>query len=399
MTGRELAALLSAEAPRHGVREAAVGLLCDGATTTACYGDGVTADTRFLVGSLTKPMVATVLARFASAGRLSLDDPASVRVPELRGCDWAERSTLRDLLANRSGLPLSAALEFGFESRREEDDGALARFAAEVAAATPTPGIWSYSNAGWSLLGRAVETAADATWEEAMRAELATTLPDATFASADGLPGRAYAPAGTRVASTIADLLRFAALHLDDPSLAVLREVHAETAIHGWLDAWCLGWARFDWPGGPVWGWDGVIGGARTVLRLVPEQRGAVAFAANDGAGRALYRAVLPHVMADAFGITQPPLRLEPTLGAGNLSRFAGVYAWPDEQVVVTATEDGLVVTSADGEQHARPLDGRTVVVDAADPDTPTISFGAFDAAGRPHVLYVMIWGFPRVGA
>jgi hypothetical protein len=30
-------------------------------------------------------------------------------------------------------------------------------------------------------------------------------------------------------------------------------------------------------------------------------------------------------------------------------------------------------------------------------PDNPTVTFGAFDAIGRPRVLYVMLWGLPRV--
>ena len=32
--------------------------------------------------------------------------------------------------------------------------------------------------------------------------------------------------------------------------------------------------------------------------------------------------------------------------------------------------------------------------IDAADPDTPTVAFDAFDAAGRPQVLYLMLWDF-----
>jgi len=48
----------------------------------------------------------------------------------------------------------------------------------------------------------------------------------------------------------------------------VLRATHAPVRIHGWLDAWCLGWARFDWQGGPVWGWDGLISGSRAILFL-----------------------------------------------------------------------------------------------------------------------------------
>ena len=31
------------------------------------------------------------------------------------------------------------------------------------------------------------------------------------------------------------------------------------------------------------------------------------------------------------------------------------------------------------------------------DPDNPTVTFGAFDAAGRPNVLYDMLWGLSRL--
>jgi hypothetical protein len=31
-------------------------------------------------------------------------------------------------------------------------------------------------------------------------------------------------------------------------------------------------------------------------------------------------------------------------------------------------------------------------------PDNPTVTFGAFDVAGRPRVLYDMLWGLPRLG-
>jgi CubicO group peptidase (beta-lactamase class C family) len=72
----ELAALLSTHAPRHDVPGAALGFLCDGTTTCAYH--GVAADAQFPIGSLTKPMVATVVTRLACAGRLSLDDPATV---------------------------------------------------------------------------------------------------------------------------------------------------------------------------------------------------------------------------------------------------------------------------------------------------------------------------------
>jgi CubicO group peptidase (beta-lactamase class C family) len=426
MDESDLTALLRQHASQHSVPGAAVGILREEVVTAAYNGVAdvttgvpVTPETGFAVGSLTKPMVATVIERLADAGRLSLDDPVAAHVPELRGGGWAERATVRDLLANRSGLPLRAGLEFDFAGRADVDDGALSRLAADAAAGVPAGSFWSYTNLGWCLLGRVIETATGAAWEEAMRRQFSGVgMWETSFATggaprrrargheiaADGpvplepLVGRAYAPAGATCVSTVTDLLRFAALHLEDASLAVLRTVQAEVSIHGWLDAWCLGWAWFDWDGGQVWGWDGLVNGQRSVLRIVPEQRAAIVLMTNSSTGRAMYRSLFPELMRSQFGITVPPLRLDARPGvAGDLSRFVGVYAWPDRQVKVTATDSGLLIESEQGATEGLPLDERTFLVDVTDPDTPTLTFGAFDAAGRPCVLYDMLWGLPRL--
>lgn len=126
-------------------------------------------------------------------------------------------------------------------------------------------------------------------------------------------------------------------------------ETHEQIRIHAWLDAWCLGCARFDWGGGPVWGWDGLISGQRSVLRLVPDSGGAAVFA-----------------------------------------------AWPDRRWDVTATDACLVLHCEGRSVEGLPLDGRTFLIDRDDPDTPTATFGGFDDDGRPGVLYEMLWGLPR---
>ena len=152
-------------------------------------------------------------------------------------------------------------------------------------------------------------------------------------------------------------------------------------------------------PGAQVWGWDGLINGERSVLRIVPGQQAAVVLVTNSSTGRAMYRSLFADLMGSMFGISVPPLRLEATVrAAGDLSRFAGVYAWPDRQVEVTATANGLLIKSEDRETQALPLDERTFLVDPANPDNPTVTFGAFDTAGRPQVLYEMLWGLPRLG-
>ncbi len=53
--------------------------------------------------------------------------------------------------------------------------------------------------------------------------------------------------------------------------------------------------------------------------------------------------------------------------------------------------------TKAELELRAQ-IDERTFLVDPTDPDNPTVTFAEFDGAGRPRVLYVMLWGLPRVG-
>jgi CubicO group peptidase (beta-lactamase class C family) len=421
---RGLTSLLREHASRYSVPGAALGILRDGEVSCAYWGvedtnirAPVTAATRFAVGSLGKSMVATAIARLAAEAQLSLDDPAAAHVPELRGT-WGEQATMHDLLANRSRVPLSEELEFsGFEG---EDDEVLGRFAAAVAKGEPTAGLWSYTNAGWCLLGRAIEKITGLTWEDAMVATLLSPvgMDETTFTTSEQdepraagytitaeevTPSepwapRALGPAGSTLLSTVGDMVRFARLHLEDQSLAALRTPQATVRIHGWLDAWCLGWAQFDWDQGPVWGWDGVIGGQRSVLRLMPERGGAVVLLTNGSTGRAASRSLFGELLKEWFEIDAPALSLEPSArAAGDLSRFAGVYAWPDRSWTVQASDTELVLEGDGRTVVALPLNDNSFLVDAADPDEPSITFGAFDNSGRPGVLYDMLWGLPRV--
>jgi CubicO group peptidase (beta-lactamase class C family) len=384
--------LLDDHARRHSIPGAVVGVLRNGEVETASF--GAAAETRFAIGSLGKSMLATAFA----LGGVPLDDPVTAHVPELRAASWAERTSLRDLLANRSRVPLLAELEL---ADLGTDDDVLSRFAARLGREEPKADYWSYSNAGWCVLGRALETITGLTFEDALRATVLDPLgleetvfteqPAATWAP------RTLGPAGSTLLSTAADLLRFAERHLDDPALEQLRVPHAEISLYGWLDAWCLGWARFDWAGGPVWGWDGVMPEQRAVLRLLPDARGAVALLTSSDAGRALYRSLFPELLA-GFGVRMTEPRLEPDpRAAGDLSRFEGGYAWPDRRWEVTATDTGLVLDGPEGVLDAVAIDDSTFLTDPNDPDTPTVTFAGFDGTGRPRVLYRMIWGLPRV--
>ena len=299
-----------------------------------------------------------------------------------------------------------------------DDDLALARLVEEVAGEAPSGEHWSYANVGWCVLGRAIETVTGVVWEEAMPRLLTPVgLSETTWTTSaiddravghDASPGgpvpvepllcRAFSPAGATIASTLEDMLRFAAWHLADSVPASLRVIHADVSIHGWFEAWGLGLGRFDWNGVEVWGWDGVVNGQRSVLRLLPDRNGAVVVLSNGSAGRAMARSVLAEAVPACFGVDVAPVRLDPLPDVPEqLTAYAGVYGWPDRRVVVSESTRGLLVTEDGVAREAVPLDRRTFLVDRDDPDTPTITFGDFDRTGQPGVLYDMVWGLGRL--
>src|SRR5690242_15307004 len=200
--------------------------------------------------------------------------------------------------------------------------------------------------------------------------------------------------------STCGDLLQFASLHLSDPALAVLRDRQGAPRIHGWFDDWCLGWAWFDWDGGPAWGWDSVLPGERAVLRLFPDRQTAVVMLANSDNGRAMYRSLFAELMPTLCGVDVPPMSLNPEArhgAGGDFSPFAGSYAWPDRRIDVTSAAGFLELADDDGKVEARWVDEGIFLIDPSDPDTPTVTFGRLDSSGRPQALYAMLWGLPRV--
>jgi D-alanyl-D-alanine carboxypeptidase len=123
----------------------------------------VTPETRFNIASIGKVFTATAVLRLVEQGKLSLDDTLADRVPAYPHRDSAAKITLRHLLTHSAGLGAWDGREHGGISPTE-------------AAATMTeppqsdPGArFSYSNAGFVLLGAAIEQATGLPYEQAVR--------------------------------------------------------------------------------------------------------------------------------------------------------------------------------------------------------------------------------------
>src|SRR5262245_50723680 len=111
--GDRLRAVLNDRASKGDIAGAVVGISIGGEELVLAHGSAnlntnqpFTEDTGFLLGSVTKVLVTTVLLRLVERGLVDLDAPARRYVPEftLSDKDAAERITVRMLVNHTNGI-------------------------------------------------------------------------------------------------------------------------------------------------------------------------------------------------------------------------------------------------------------------------------------------------------
>lgn len=129
----------------------------------------VSADSIFLLASITKPVTACAMMLLVQQGIISLDDPAAMYLPELKGHE-RERICVRDLLSHTSGLP-----DMLPQNRELRQANAPLSAFVQGAMTTPllyTPGMdFRYQSKGILLAAEIVERVSgkrlrDYEWEE-----------------------------------------------------------------------------------------------------------------------------------------------------------------------------------------------------------------------------------------
>lgn len=334
--------LVVSELRRWGVPGVAVGALVDGRVTMA-RGYGwrdlerrlpVTPETVFPVGSVTKPVTATALASLVDDGLLEWDRPVVEQLPgfELADREATARTTLRDLLTHRTGLPRHDLFWYGAGLDRDE----LVRRLRFLPPSRPFRAAFQYQNLGYVVAGRLAGHVTGTSWESVVRERLLRPLgmrstnlsvselsrpPGSAPSSASSTPRPAadfalpYAGAGRRlrqvpfrnvdavapalgVNSSVDDLLGFLALHLDDgrPLLrpATVRELHQPQiemsapddpeADGGGTTHYTLGLVASDDGGHRLLSHEGGVDGFRARLSLLPDDDVGIVVLANSSA-------------------------------------------------------------------------------------------------------------------
>ncbi|HEX4226027.1 MAG TPA: serine hydrolase [Pseudonocardiaceae bacterium] len=380
-------------ARRHNVPGAQLGILRighgDDDLVTAAHGvlntnTGVTTttDSLFQIGSITKVWTTTLIMQLVDEGRLDLDAPVVDVLPELRLPDpeTAKQLTVRHLLTHTSGIDGDLFTDAG------RGDDCLERFVAllaDVPPLFPLATIWSYSNAGFIVVGRIIEKITGQTWDAVLNERLlrplglshTVTLPEEAVLHrvAVGHVGgpepepvpvwtypRSHGPVGL-INSTVADQLAFARLHLTGgltedgtrllsaESAAAMTDKHADLPdLRSPFDSWGLGWARINFTGHRLVGHTGGTPGQSAFLYVLPEQDFAVALFANGGNTGGLYRDLFEEIFAELVDVAMTPLVTPPAEPVTvDITPWLGTYERGSFRLEVLDGEDGPMLRVA----------------------------------------------------
>jgi CubicO group peptidase (beta-lactamase class C family) len=145
-------------------------------------------DTAFAIGSSSKGFTSSLAAALADAGKLDWDDPVRKFLPTFRLYDpWiSDHVTLRDLLANRTGLSRASVGEYGSDFSKAD----LLQHARYIQPACEFRDQFSYCNVGYAAAADAMAASVGRPFEHAMNEYLLRPLglTPGTTANASRMP-------------------------------------------------------------------------------------------------------------------------------------------------------------------------------------------------------------------
>ncbi|MES2787990.1 MAG: serine hydrolase domain-containing protein [Planctomycetota bacterium] len=274
---------------------------------------------RWHLGSITKSVTATMIARLVESGKLKWSSTVSECFPDAAIHEDWKPVTLRQLLTHTAGAPPNFSLQVGKEHPRLGLECTRARRKAVLSLmaekpASPPGKKFAYSNVGYTIAGAMAEKVTGATWEDLVTREVFEPLKltgvgfgppksaDKTLEQprghitqggkkvamsdeADNTP--IIGPAGT-VHMTLGDLCTYATEHLrGDRAEGKLLSANTYKLLHTpVLDQYACGWVKNEpseeipqavyWHNGSNTMWYALV-------VFIPEKNMVVAVTSNDG--------------------------------------------------------------------------------------------------------------------
>ena len=415
-------------AEKFGIPGLSVGVWADGAETYAAQGvtnvedpQPVDQNTLYATGSISKPFAATTLMHLVAQGKVELDAPVRRYLPELTlpNEEWTARITVLNLLNHTAGLDWRLIVDTG------DGDDALAGFIAQLSGLEQiaAPGTRaSYSQVGFSIIARIIEKVTGLTFERAVETLVLEPLGLAnTLYALDEIMARPAAwghnadkngelvvarewkdnranNGGAGVASSVADLLRWARFHLGDAGVVagpsadgaevlpdeVRRQMQVPTVelpSSTLGDAFGLCWFIKDIAGVRTIGHGGSGNGQFIDFLFVPEHGFAIVSAANAGpAGIACNQEIVRWALEHYLGVVDKDPEPEP-YDAARAQEIAGRYE--NDAMTFTITADG---TGLSLEVLIRPEIRAASEVELP-ADYPPFAFGLLPGEGDEYIV------------
>lgn len=342
-------------------------------------GTAVTADTIFQIGSTTKVYTAVLMMQLADEGLMSLDQPVTTYLPAVRlatGEYW-RAITPRQLMSMTSGLDNGPYTDTG------RSDDCVARY-VELMADIPltfAPGTaYGYSNASTCVSGLIVERLTGRSWDDVLRdkvlgpagltesASLYDELPYRRVAVGH-LPGtddavrpwcfaRGHGPAGSTLATSARDLVRFGQVFLrgglaqdgtrllSEAAVEVMQSRQVDVPARVFADSWCVGPYRKVWDGTEVFGHSGTTQNGSSTLLWIPEHDIAIATVVNTPPrGYPFADTVFDTVLRGWLGLPKPSRPVPDTRFEVEPAAYVGRYDAHGNRYDVSHRDGCLEVT------------------------------------------------------
>ncbi len=343
---------------------------------------------RFHLGSITKSITATMIARLIESGQLKWSTSIGECFPDASIHDDWKPVTFQELLTHTSGAPPNFPIMVAFTAPALGPERTKARREAvlNVLAEKPTdpPGEeFEYSNVGFTIAGAMAEQATGQTWEDLVKREVFEPLklvtagfgppksPDDTLPQprghrpifawktamgddADNTP--IIGPAGT-VHMSLGDLCTYATEHLrGDRGEGQLLSAETYKRLHApKLQNYACGWVTKGpgeipltvfWHNGSNTLWYALV-------VFIPEKNMVVAVASNDGdidSAESAAWEVLKSAAGESNAAAGPPQRQSQDDGDGDYDKkspFAAVR-WQESQPEVKVGDKWFTLVSLD---------------------------------------------------
>ncbi len=376
----------------------------------------INANTAFEIGSVSKPMMAAVLAGLIREGKASLDDPLSAYLPRDSVVPTLEGKPilLRHIVTHTSGLPaIPAGIDYDPQNPYSNLDAAALLKALSTTSLAQAPGTkFEYSNFAAMLLSYAVARRAGSDFETLLDTRVFAPLgmdssyinrkPDAVKAAIGHTPDTKITPAWTfptdfagvgGVRSTLDDMVRYVQGQFGGapkPLDADFRMTHAPVANDAKAPI-AMHWMLAPLNGRTFLAHEGGTGGFSSFVAFDPRAKFGVvilsdtALHARGGLGSLGLHLLDPKVPLGKPDTAESAAKPIQVLSADELKAYAGEYPLMPNFVLTVRAEAGTLTAQATG-QGAFPLAATAKDVFEA-PDFGIVIRFQRDAAGKVTAL------------